>query len=275
MYKSLTANQVFIHPGSAYFKTLPQFIIAGEIVQTSRMYARSVSPLEKAWLDDINPDIYRQLTALTQKGEKKLSKKELRRQEEEEEKIESTAKGKATVQIYKRTYPTVMQGKKKKRVVAIIPLEDLDYLYQTNEKAPKRPKNFPAALLHQGYYIHYGDKFFSILDLYGKIDVQKGILDNPPRSIYTVDDGQTLVDNLTWIMTLSKSKKERKILGFVGFEESGDGNFRFTFSNDAFDALDSSLYTLLQLADKFEDAGNKKLADQVGKLYGKLLKMVE
>ncbi len=275
MYKSLTANQVFIHPGSAYFKTLPQFIIAGEIVQTSRMYARSVSPLEKAWLDDINPDIYRQLTALTQKGEKKLSKKDLRRQQEAEEKGESIAKGKSVVQVYKRTYPTLALGKKNKRTVPIIPLEDLDYLYQTNEKAPKRPKNFPAALLYQGYYIHYGDKFFSILDLFGKIDIEKGILDNPPRSIYTIADKQTLVDNLTWIMTLSRNKKDRKMLGFVGFEESGDGNFRFTFNHDGFDALDSALYTLLQLGDRFEDAGEIKLANQVGKLYGKLLKMVE
>jgi hypothetical protein len=239
------------------------------------MYARSVSPLEKAWLDDINPDIYKRLTALTQKGEKKLSAKELRKQKQEEEKIESSAKGKAVVSVYKRNYPTVMLGKKQKRNVAIIPLEDLNYLYQTNEKAPKRPKNFPAALLYQGYYIHYGDKFFSILDLHGKIDVQKGIVDNPPRSIYTIADGQTLVDNLKWIMTLCKSKKERKILGFVSFEESGDGNFRFTFNADGFDALDSALYTLLQLADRFEDAGEKKLADQTGKLYGTLLKMVE
>jgi len=113
------------------------------------------------------------------------------------------------------------------------------------------------------------------VDLFGKIDLKKGIIDNPPRSIYTIADGQTLLDNLSWIMTLSKNKKERKLLGFVGFEESGDGNFRFTFNHDGFDALDSSLYTLLQLGDRFEDAGEEKLAKQVGKIYGKLLKMVE
>ncbi|MDT4761412.1 ATP-dependent RNA helicase [Sphaerochaeta sp. PS] len=274
MYKSLTANQVFIHPGSAYFKTLPQFIIAGEIVQTSRMYARSVSPLEKEWLDDISPDIYKQLVGISRPEKTEISAREKRKLEQEEQKIEREEKSKTTVSVYKRTYPTVTQGKKN-RMVAIIPLEDLAYLYQANEKAPKRPKNFSAALIWQGFYIHYGDKFFSILDLHEKIDLAKGVLDNPPSGVFTINDGQALVDNLKWILTLCKSKKERKRLGFVSFEESGDGNFRFTFNHDGFDALDESLYNLLQLADRFEDAGLEKLAKQTGKLYGNLLKLVE
>lgn len=275
MYKSLTADQVFIHPGSAYFKTLPQFIIAGEIVQTSRMYARSVSPLERSWLDAINPDIYKQLMGMTKGDGKTGLVKAERETRKAQEKIEAELQSKTLFSIYKRSYPTATLGKKKDRSVVIIPLEDLSYLFQANEKAPKRPKNFLSTLLYRGYYIHYADKFFSILELFGKIDTEKGILDNPPSGVFTIEDGQNLVDNLTWILCLCKSKKERKRLGFVAFEESGNGNYRFTFNQDCFDALDSSLYTLLQLADGFEDAGKEQLAKQTGKLYGKLLKLVE
>jgi len=269
MYKSLTADQVFIHPGSAYFKTLPQFIIAGEIVQTSRLYARGVSPLEKAWLDDISVELYPRLTALA-KGEKPS-----RKEEREEKKGKVEEKGKATITVYKRTYPTLVIGKKKQKLVAIIPLEDLAYLVQANEKAPKRPKNFPAALLHQGFYIHYGDKFFSILELHGKLKVGQGILDNPPSGVYTIADAATLVDNLMWLLAFTKSKKERKQLHFVALEESGNGNYRFTAVDDCFDALDTSLFTLLQLADALEAAGQKQLAKQVDKVYGSMLKLVE
>ncbi|MDD3057102.1 MAG: ATP-dependent RNA helicase [Sphaerochaeta sp.] len=274
MYKSLTADQVFIHPGSAYFKTLPQFIIAGEIVQTSRLYARSVSPLDKAWLDDISPELLGKLTSLA-KGERPSRKEEQEEIKKGKAVLQREEKGKATITVYKRTYPTLVMGKKKDRLVAVIPLEDLFYLSQANEKAPKRPKNFPATLLHQGFYIHYGDKFFSILELQGKLNPGKGILDNPPSGIYTIESGQNLIDNLDWILAFTKNKKDRKQLNFVALEESGNGNYRFTSVNDCFDALDSSLYTLLQLADELEASNQKQLAKQVDKIYGKLLKLVE
>jgi RNA helicase HrpA len=271
MYKSLTADQVFIHPGSAYFRTPPQFIIAGEIVQTSRMYARAVSPLEKDWLDDISPNLFKKLMGFTQEEPKKLSRKD----REEQIKVAKAQESKATVTVYRKTYPTVLLNHKKDKQMAIIPLEDLAFLAQANEKAPKRPKNFLSALLFRGFYIHYADKFFSILELNGKIDIGKGILDNPPSGIFTVDDKKILVDNLLWILALCKSKKDRKRLGFVMLDQSGEGNFRFEYNNDCFDALDTSLYSLLQLSEAFENVGEVQLAVEVGKLYGNLLKMVE
>jgi len=54
-YRSLTADKIIIHPGSAMFRTDPQFIVAGEIVRTSRMYAMSVSPLSREVLGRIMP----------------------------------------------------------------------------------------------------------------------------------------------------------------------------------------------------------------------------
>lgn len=273
MYKSLTADQVFIHPGSAYFKTPPQFIIAGEIVQTSRMYARSVSPLEKSWLDDISTDIYAKLSSMA-KGEQPSRERE-REEKRQSFKAEREEKSNLTISVYKRNYPTLVLGKKKDRPVAIIPYEDLAYLFNANEKAPKRPKNFLATLVYQGFYIHMPDKFFSLLELHGKLDPSKGILDNPPSGVFSLEDGQNLIDNLHWLLAFCKNKKERKQLGFVAFEESGEGNFRFTFNKDCFDALDTSLYSLLLLSDDFEDANQQNLAKQVGKVYGNLLKLVE
>ncbi len=274
MYKSLTADQVFIHPGSAYFKTLPQFIIAGEIVQTSRLYARSVSPLDKMWLDDISPDLYPRLTALVKQGSARVQDKE----EKQERRDREEERGKSTVMVYKRTYPTVLLSTKKKKKdqgVALIPYEDLNYLNQMNEKAPKRPKNFRATLVYRGFYIHYADKFFSILELQGKMFPEKGILDNPPSGVYTLDQADTLIDNLNWLLAFTKDKKHRKHLFFITLEESGNGNFRFTADNDCFDALDTSLYTLLILSDALEAANMQKQANQVSKIYGSLLKLVE
>jgi HrpA-like RNA helicase len=46
-YLSETLKRVFIHPGSTLYEILPDYIVAGEIVETSRMYARKVSHIDK------------------------------------------------------------------------------------------------------------------------------------------------------------------------------------------------------------------------------------
>lgn len=102
----------------------------------------------------------------------------------------------------------------------------------------------------------------------------RGILDNPPSGTYTIDDGERLFDNLEWILAFTKSKRERRQLFFIELTESG-GNFRFSANRDCHDALDTSLYTLLQLTDALEQAGNRVLSKRVGKVYARLLKLVD
>jgi len=60
-YRSLTAERIQIHPGSCMYRQSPQFIVAGEIVRTSRMYAMSVSPLTRELLETISPGLAERL----------------------------------------------------------------------------------------------------------------------------------------------------------------------------------------------------------------------
>ena len=71
-FRTMTADQIYIHPGSAWFRHTPDYILAGEIVQTSKMYARTVSPLKAEWLFKIDPEILKALS---------LSKKEMKKRE--------------------------------------------------------------------------------------------------------------------------------------------------------------------------------------------------
>lgn len=68
-YRSLTADKIIIHPGSAWFTIPPQYILAGEIVQTTKMYARTVSPLRKDWIQQVDPELLNELR--TPAGKKK------------------------------------------------------------------------------------------------------------------------------------------------------------------------------------------------------------
>ena len=60
-YRSLTADKIIIHPGSAWFTVPPQYILAGEIVQTTKMYARTVSPLRKDWIERVDSALLEEL----------------------------------------------------------------------------------------------------------------------------------------------------------------------------------------------------------------------
>lgn len=71
-FRSLTADKISIHPGSAWFNNIPEYILAGEIIQTSKMYARTVSPLKPEWLMRIDPYIIKELS---QKGTKRRERR--------------------------------------------------------------------------------------------------------------------------------------------------------------------------------------------------------
>jgi hypothetical protein len=66
-YRSLTENKIIIHPGSVMFRLDPPFIVAGEIVRTSRMYAMSVSPLSKTVLQRIKQGLFIEYTQTEEK----------------------------------------------------------------------------------------------------------------------------------------------------------------------------------------------------------------
>ena len=72
-YRSLTADKICIHPGSVLFRQDPLFIVAGEIVRTSRMYAMSVSPLTKSLLHQISPSLLNLLENTKSPKEKKYT----------------------------------------------------------------------------------------------------------------------------------------------------------------------------------------------------------
>uniref|UniRef100_H3DER8 DEAH (Asp-Glu-Ala-His) box polypeptide 37 n=1 Tax=Tetraodon nigroviridis TaxID=99883 RepID=H3DER8_TETNG len=55
-YKTpLMDEPVFIHPTSALFKTLPEFVVYQEIMETSKMYMKGVSAVEAEWIPRLLP----------------------------------------------------------------------------------------------------------------------------------------------------------------------------------------------------------------------------
>ncbi|MFA7225609.1 MAG: ATP-dependent RNA helicase [Sphaerochaetaceae bacterium] len=256
MYRSLSVDQIFIHPGSAWFKELPQFLLAGEIVQTSRLYARTVSPLKREWLDLIHPALRpRLLGAKTaKKGEKEVVRKE--------------AVGKS-LPLYGKEFQLITIGKAKRSMV-IIPYEELDFLYHKSKSSKRAIRNYPSTLMWRDHYIHYGDKLPTLLNLRGKLKPEQGILASPPAGTFGMDNLPNLVDNLDHLLAFCRLKR-KKHLGFVQLVLQNNGQYRFSSTRYYFEALDTSIYALSNLVDEID---RKKSDKEYQKAKGLLNELV-
>jgi ATP-dependent helicase HrpA len=262
VYHSLTATQIYLHPGSAWFSQLPQFILAGEIVQTSRMYARTVSPLKKQWLDEIDKNLRVALQAQI-RGTKK---------QQPTTKVETKQQNVTT--LYNKSYQHI-NSPKGKRKITLIPYEDLKELSRNYYYNHRKPKNILVAVTYQNFYIHFQDKLSSIVQLHNKIAVEKGILESAPSGNYFTSDAASLVDNLYWILALSKLKKRKRHLGFVELNYYGKGLYRFKVNTNLFSALDNSLFAVGQIVDELDSKAFPQEARKVKKRYEQLLKIFD
>ncbi len=58
-YQATRGREAVIFPGSALFKKDPEWIVASELVRTSRLFARNVARIDPAWLEAIGGDLCR------------------------------------------------------------------------------------------------------------------------------------------------------------------------------------------------------------------------
>jgi ATP-dependent helicase HrpA len=57
-YSSQKADRISIHPSSLFFNRQPQFIIATEIIETTKLFARNVTEINPDWLKEIAPNFH-------------------------------------------------------------------------------------------------------------------------------------------------------------------------------------------------------------------------
>jgi ATP-dependent helicase HrpA len=56
-YRGSRNRKLQIFPGSSQFKQKPKWLLAGEVVETSKVYARDVAAIDPRWALDINPSL--------------------------------------------------------------------------------------------------------------------------------------------------------------------------------------------------------------------------
>ena len=285
-YHSLTQDHICIHPGSVIFKQDPVFIVAGEIVRTSRIFAMSVSPLTKNMLDKINPKLYERLQAckntkadfieppVSPKAQKASSSKS---KNQKNRKINITEdEPENTVSIGEFVFATTkIKGKK----TAVLPLEyfRLAVMQEKNEQKLQVLGNMRGKIItRDNGTLMDGNKLSLMMNIARNIDItplsEKKWNRKMNVNIYNPVDKETLIDSLQYILKPAIAKQKGKEYGFITLFTDGNGNYWFKVSRGFTTAQTESHHSLEMLIEEQVDftADDKKTINECLRIINSL-----
>ena len=288
-YRSLTADHICIHPGSVMFRQDPLFIVAGEIVRTSRIFAMSVSPLTKPMLDTINPALFERLKACkASRKEEDMSLSGLTRQSRTKRdsrvkhgndngRSENDIPQGDALSLGDFVFETVkIKGKK----TAILPLEYITLAVKTEKDKNKMNAcaNLRGKIVIKNYGpLMEGEKMGTIINAVQLLDLmplaEKRWSRKLNANIYDPVGKESLIDSLDWIMHTAIAKQKNKECGFITLYNDGSGNYWYKVTrgfNTAVTESHHSLETLIEEDVEFTHEEERKIngvLSLVNKLY--------
>ena len=262
-YKTLTADNIQIHPGSCMFKVSPLYMVAGEIVRTSRTFAMSVSPLTKENLRKISPSLESQLSGFRKnilaEGKKSIfdngKPQEKSRKSESENKTCSENQVKLGTQIF-----NLRKIKGKKHIV--LPFEkfkdfvnEIDLQNWEKNSALKQASALKSFIILNGYELLSGEKLSTLLDIYPMINfsVMSEESWNRSQNFNIEENFDEFISSLDWILRIVIAKAKKKELGFVCLFTDGNNNYWYKVSRGIVTALSESLHSLETLIDQINE----------------------
>ena len=283
-YHSLTADHICIHPGSVMFKQNPVFIVAGEIVRTSRIYAMSVSPLTRPMLDTINSTLFERLMACKGKKSEEFPTVELRKKDRDdkkktpaEKKLEKQQRkiaeenGENALSLGSFLFETKkIKGKK----TAILPLEHfkLAVMEEKDNNKLNACGNLRGKIETRDHgTLLDGEKMSLIIQTVKNLNLEpiaeKKWNRNMNVNIYDQLQKEQLIDSLDWILRTAMAKQKNREYGFITLYNDGKGNYWVKVSRGFSTALTeshSSLETLIEENVEFSKEETQKINSVLG-----------
>jgi len=275
-YRSVGVDRIIIHPGSVLFRENPEFIVAGEIVHTSRMYARSVSPLRKEWLADIHPKLPSMLFDRPPRAEERSDR---RRDGAGAGSAAGGAPGAGRkdttdrIWIGGESFPlsrTPGKGNKKRAVLEWNKLHGV--LNGLGEDTVPDFGGLRGSLLLGRDEVLPDSKVNTILKAAGLLDPRRDVRDFAPKSNYHIhkaDHRDALIDDLDNLLRVTRGgkKKKKSGMGFVALYGDGEGHYWFKSVRSFHGAVSASLESLEDLADHVGDEIDGAQTKVLGEAY--------
>ncbi len=253
-YSSLTAERIFIHPGSVMFHENPDFIVAGEIVRTSRMYAHSVSPLNTEILKRISPELAAKLTTAIQKESK--GKKE---------KADNAWQIKIGGQFFE-----LKKGKGNKNKTAILQWDKLAKVIKSKSfVVDPQSKDLKCKVIYGDREFLINEKLRDVKRMIPYIHPDRKLLEELPfvGSISASKHFDKLADCMDILLWLCPKKKNGKVLGFLTLHTDERGNYWIKADQNFDNSVLTTLGSLEMLMDQVPDKANPKSIKKVNATY--------
>jgi ATP-dependent helicase HrpA len=265
-YGSLTADRIQIHPGSLMFRENPAFIVAGEIVRTSRMYARSVSPLRKEMLARISPRLH---AAFVRSGAAAPGEAE---RPAPEKKRDFTNQ----IKIGPKVFPiTTIKGGRKQVSMEWEALRSV--LHEISPASLPSYKNLRGTVIWNGREIFAGMKLGTVLSLAPYLHLEEGAWDDWPqgKSFSFAANGRELCAHLTRLLCLCPLQKQSKRLGFLTLYTDWKGTYWYKSEKSLLTARTETLASLERLAEEPGDMLLPEDRETAARLYHLISEMLE
>ncbi|PKL09927.1 MAG: DEAD/DEAH box helicase [Spirochaetae bacterium HGW-Spirochaetae-7] len=273
-FRTLMGERVQIHPSSVMFKENPDFIVAGEIVRTTRMYAMSVSPLQKRMLARISPvvaeTLLKQKPVLAPEQPSRARTGGRGAQQPARQRLDEVRDFTNRIKIGGEAFDLVSEKKRKKAVLV------WDSFRKAREGLPA-----DAGLAYKGMLgvvmvghnrLLDGEKLETILRVAPWLDPEVDLKrDWPRKKQFNVnDDLDGLVQVLDHVLQVSYWKPKNPELGFVAMFTDTAGTYWFRVSRGFHTALNESVASLEYLVDEISELATHEQKERVGTLYRKL-----
>ena len=276
-YKSLTQDKICIHPGSVMFKQDPLYIVAGEIVRTSRMFAMSVSPLTKNILNKLSPELVQRLetskVSRTLEKQAELYEKNAQKNKTDKKDSKDKEKSKKDDDCLSIGNETFLVKKVKGQRVALLPFEQFVKAAREEQddaslKAEGKMKG--RILFPNGFMLLDGEKIETTLKLARITDLSpiEESQWNRKLNINLNDEGaaETLTAAIKTILKVVIAKQKSREYGFVCLFTDGNDNYWLKVSRGLSTALNESLASLESLVDK-DNFFTEEQQDEINAVY--------
>lgn len=287
-FRTLTADHISIHPGSNMFRTDPMYIVAGEIVRTSRMFAMSVSPLTKGMLAKIDPSLEKELNILKKSKDKSRSlssgfeyeaKGSFKEEYEKAHIKKSKEKDKHTNEI--KIGSSVFSVKKVKgKQLVILPLSQLLVCAKEKDFSSDNELHLKFSTLKgkvtvkNGFEMLNGEKLeliFKIANILNLIPIEEKKFDRKLNININEEQGiDKLCKAMEYALNVAVAKSKSKEMGFIAAFTDNNGNYWFKVSRGFSTALSETLSTLETLIDEAKAVFSDEQKNRLNEIYRKL-----
>ncbi|WNY60558.1 ATP-dependent RNA helicase [Borreliella bissettiae] len=254
-YKTIRAQNVIIHPGSLISTDSVKYFVAGEIIETTKMYARSIGVLKKEWVDDIINEEFKN---------KDISDKKKQITNTEQTKILNEIKiGK---KIFKAEY-------KNNIYVIKINLESLKEMIFKNEQINQNNedlKKIKIQLMHKNITVFNNKKFLETIEIVKNMGKDWHYIKKYEANSVNINELEKMKNLLECTMQFTSSPPKKNAL-FLSLETDYSGNFRLKPKQNFIMAIEESMESIKSLIENKEYIQKlhfiKKL---INKVYKKL-----